>query len=75
MIEMIISLCDKQSEQITNQSKHIESQTKLIEKQNASIESLTENIKVLHGNIGNIDIEKGAKVLYPFFEIIVTFYK
>ena len=47
MIEMIISLCDKQSEQIANQSKQIETQTKLIEKQNACIESLTENIKEL----------------------------
>ena len=49
---MIISLCDKQSEQIANQSKQIESQTKLIEKQNASIESLTENIKELKRQLG-----------------------
>ena len=52
MIEMIISLCDKQSEQIANQSKQIESQTKLIEKQNASIDSLTENIKELKRQLG-----------------------
>ena len=59
MIEMIISLCDKQSEQIANQSKQIESQskqieskTKLIEKQNANIKSLTENIKELKRQLG-----------------------
>jgi transposase len=52
MIEMIISFCDKQSEQISNQSKLIESQTKLIEKQNASIEFLTENLKELKRQLG-----------------------